>query len=100
MPLIELTIKHGRPQDEARAQLAKSVEEARTQFAHVVQRVEWGPDPNHVQLTGTGFEVKMEVGPQDVHVTGDAPGLARWLAGPLVAGLKALLERNFPKQLT
>jgi len=99
MPLIDLSVKHGCTLEEARVQLRQAVEEVCGRFGPLVERVSWqGSDLVH--LAGAGFEVDMRVDQQDVHVTGDMPALSRFLAGPLVAGLKGIVEKRFHKQLT
>lgn len=100
MSFIHLTLKHGRTLEEARTLLEQTVDQARSQFGLLVQRVEWSADRNCVQLAGTGFDIKMSVDAHEVHVEGDIPILGRLLAGPLVTGLKGILQRTFHKQLT
>ena len=100
MPLINLSIKHGRTLDEARARLQQTVDEVCTKFASMVQRVEWADDRNSVKVSGTGFVVEMRVDAQDVHVVGDIPLLGRLLGQPVISSLKGILENKFQKRLT
>lgn len=100
MSLVSLSFKHGKTLEEARAHLESSVQQIGGQFAALIQRIEWSEDRNSVQLAGTGFEIRMRVDAEEVHVTGDIPILARLLASPLVSGVKNALERNFQKRLT
>jgi hypothetical protein len=100
MSTIQLTVKHGRTLEEARKQLERAVAEVRSRFALLVQRVEWTEDRNGVTMSGTGFVVEMRVDAQNVHVTGDIPLLGQLLGGPLVAGLKQIVQRTFQKRLT
>ncbi len=100
MSLVRLSFKHGKTLDEARTHLASSVSQLTGQFPGIIQHVEWSEDRSSVQLAGTGFEIRMRVDPEEVHVTGDIPLLGRLLASPLMSGVKGVLERNFQKRLT
>jgi hypothetical protein len=97
---INLSFKHGRTQEEARAGLADAVAEARNRFGPAVRRVEWAPEGNAVHLSGSGFEVDAWVDAQEVHLKGDMPLLGALLGGPIAAGLKQIVERTFHKRLT
>ena len=100
MSAIELTVKHGRSLEDARAQLERAVNEVRSRFGLMVQRVDWSADRNQVTLAGTGFVVVMRVDPTNVYVTGDIPILSKLLGSPLAAGLKQIVQQNFQKRLT
>jgi Putative polyhydroxyalkanoic acid system protein (PHA_gran_rgn) len=95
MPLFNLTVKHGRTQDAARAELARAIEEVQARFPGMVQRVEWSADRNSVRVSGAAFWAEMRVDPVEVHVTGDVPFLGSLLAGPIQAGLKQIMHRHF-----
>jgi hypothetical protein len=99
MSLINLSVKHNRTQEAARSQLETAVDQVRSKFGHIVQWVEWSADRNSVHINGTGFEIEMHVDAQDVHVSGDLPFLGGLLGGPFVAGLKAIVQQTFHKQL-
>jgi hypothetical protein len=99
MSLLNLTVKHGRTLDEARAHLERAVTEIRARFGSMVHRVEWSDDRNAVKLFGPGVEAALRVDPQEVHATVDAPLLGGLLASPLLAGLKGILQENFKKPL-
>jgi hypothetical protein len=100
MPDINLTFKHGRTQEDARARLAEAVATAQKQFGAMVSKVEWSNDGNTVHLSGNGFKVDAWVDPVEVHLVGDIPLLGRLLGGPLLSGLKQVLGHSFQKQLT
>jgi hypothetical protein len=99
VPLISLTIQHGRTQEEARRRLETAVHEMSAKFGAVLRQVEWAADRNKVRLEGVGFWVEMWVNAQTVNVIGDAPILSRLLGGPLALRLKQIVERTFQKQL-
>lgn len=99
MPLIDLTVHHGRSLEEARRRLEAAVDEISRRFAALVQRVEWAADRDRVKLEGRGFRVEMRVDAQVVHVTADVPVLGGLLGGQLVSGLKQILQQTFQKQL-
>ncbi|MGH7263759.1 MAG: polyhydroxyalkanoic acid system family protein [Candidatus Rokuibacteriota bacterium] len=99
VPLISLTIQHGRTQEEARHRLEAAVHEVSAKFGAMLRRVEWAADRNRVRLEGVGFWVEMWVDAQAVHATGDAPILGRLFGGPLSSRLKEIIEQTFQKQL-
>jgi hypothetical protein len=99
MALINLSVKHGKTLDEARSLLGTVVPEIQARFGPMVQRVDWAPDRSGVKLTGVGFDVELRVDAQEVHLSGDMPFLGNLLGGPLVSGLKSILQQTFQKQL-
>ena len=99
MPLIDLTLQHGQTLDEARRRLDMMVKEVTSKFGSMVQRVEWAGDRSRVKLSGVGFWVEMSVDIQTFHATGDIPMLGRLLSGPLLAGLKQIVQQTFQKTL-
>jgi hypothetical protein len=100
MSLINLSVKHGLSQDQARTNLEKSVDDVRGLFGGMIRRVEWTDNHHKVRLDGAGFWAEMWVDAHEVHATGDIPVLGSLLGGPLAAGLTQVLRRNFPKSLT
>ena len=99
MPLIDLTLQHGRTQDEARRRLESSVTEITTRFGSMVHRVDWAPDRNRVKLEGVGFWVEMSVDAQVLHAVGDIPVLGRLLGSQFASGLRQIVEQTFQKKL-
>jgi hypothetical protein len=100
MPLINLTLEHGRTLEEARRHLETAVHQVSAQFGSVVRRVEWEADRSRVKLEGIGFWLEMWVDGQAVHATGDVPILGGLLGSSLSSGLKQLLQVAFRKKLT
>jgi hypothetical protein len=99
MPVIELTVQHGRTLDEARRRLETAVDEISDRFRTVVQRVEWASDRNRVMLNGVGFWVEMQVDARAVHAKADLSILRGLLGAPLVSGLKQIIQDAFQKKL-
>ena len=99
MPLIDLTVKHGRTLDDARRALETAVQRVTAQFGPMVRRVEWAADRNRVKLDGVGFWVEMWVDGESVHATGDIPVLAGLFGSQLGSGLKQILQQTFQKKL-
>ena len=97
MPLIDLTVKHGRTPEEARSRLEHAVAEANRKFGAMLRRTEWSPDRNRVRLDGTGFWAELWVDAEEVHATGDIPLLGGLLGGPVAAGLKQIVQQTFQK---
>ena len=100
MPLIDVTIKHGRTLEEANRRLEAAVQEISGRLGALVRRVQWAADRNRVKLEGVGFWVEMWVDAQAVHLTGDLPILGELLGGPLAPRLKQILQRTFRKELS
>src|SRR5438477_8656569 len=99
MSLINLSVKHGQSQEEARANLESTVSQVCAQFGGMVQKVEWSPDRHHVKIVGTGFTAQLNVDAIEVHATVDVPLLNGFLQNLLNNRLRGILERNFPKLL-
>jgi hypothetical protein len=99
MPMLNLTVRHGRTLEDASRGLEQAVQRISGQFGPLVRRVDWAPDRRRVKLDGAGFWVEMWVDAQDVHATGDIPMLAGLLGGRLGSGLKKILEQTFQKSL-
>lgn len=99
MSLINMTIKHGRSLDEARAAMEQAVHDLQTRFGRMIRRADWGPDRNRVRVEGLGFWLEMKVDPQEAHVSGDVPLLGGLLGSPLGTGIKQIMKRSFDKAL-
>jgi hypothetical protein len=100
MPLINLSVKHGRTIDEARNRLELAVAEVSRSFGVMIRHVEWTADRNRVRIDGAGFSIDMWVDAQDVHATGDIPILGGLLGSPIASGLKQIVQQVFQKKLT
>jgi hypothetical protein len=99
MPLIDLTVKHGRTLEEARRRLEVAVQEMTVRFGTIVRRVEWTMDRSRVKLEGAGAWAEIWVDAEDVHATGDITILGGLLGAPLTSGLRQILQRTFQKSL-
>lgn len=100
MPLISLTVKHDRTQeDEARRRLETAVHEISAKFGVMLPRVEWAADRNQVRLEGVGFWIEMWVDALAVHVTGrrSDPGAAA--RRPTGLATQHIVEETFQKRL-
>ena len=100
MPLINLTLEHGRTLEEARRHLETAVHQISGQFGSLVRRVAWDAARSRVKLEGVGFWIEMSVDAQVVHATGDVPILGGLLGSSLSSGLKQILQVTFRKKLT
>ena len=100
MPLINLTLEHGRTLGEARRQLETAVHQISGRFGSLVRRVQWEADRSRVKLEGVGFWIELSVDAQVVHETGDVPILGGLLGSSLSSGLKQILQVTFRKKLT
>jgi len=99
MPLITLSVQHGRPFEEARRHLETAVQEITSHFGSLVRRVEWSTDRSQVRLEGSGFWLKLQVDVQAVHLSADLPVLGRLLGGTVTTRLKEILQRTFQQKL-
>jgi hypothetical protein len=99
MPLINLSVKHGRTLEEARSHLEAAVHKVHNQFKALVRQVAWSADRSWVRLDGVGFWVEMWVDAQDVHLSGDMPLLGRLLGRPVATALQQIVQQTFQKKL-
>jgi Putative polyhydroxyalkanoic acid system protein (PHA_gran_rgn) len=97
MPLISVSLAHGQSLDEARRRLGAVSSEIADRFG--IRHVEWSADRSRVTLVGTGARVDIWVDVREVHVTGDIPALAGLLSGPLILGIRQILDEAFLKRL-
>jgi hypothetical protein len=99
MPLLNLTLQHGRTLEEARRHLETAVNQISNQFGSFVRRVEWDADHSRAKLAGVGFSIEMWVDAQAVHATGDVPFLGGLLGSSLAEGLKQIMQLTFRNKL-
>ena len=99
MPLLDLTLQHGRTLEEARGHLETAVNQISGRFGSLVRRVEWNADHSRAKLDGVGFSVEMWVDAQAVHATGDVPFLGGLLGSSLTDGLKQIMQLTFRNKL-
>jgi len=95
MPMINLSLDHGRTIVEARIALEKSVADIQSMFGAMIRRADWAPDRDRVRLHGPGFWIELRVDDRQVHASGEIPALANLLGG----GLRKVLEGRFPRQI-
>ena len=99
MPLLDLTIRHGRTLEEAQRSLETAVHRVSGQFRGLVRRTEWAPDRQRVKLEGIGFWAELWVDAEAVHATGDVPILGGLLGRHFGEGLKQIVQQTFQKKL-
>lgn len=96
---MNFSVRHGRTLDEARVEVERAVRETCSRFPMMVRRVEWSQDRNSATIFGTGFEADVRVDLQEAHLSCDVPLLGGLLGGPVIEGLKQIIQRTFHKQL-
>jgi hypothetical protein len=99
MPLINLTVRHGRTLEEASRRLETAVHEVSGRFGALVRRVAWAADRNRVRVEGVGFWAEIWVDAEAVHATGDIPILGGLLGSQFASGLKQIVQQTFQKKL-
>jgi len=99
MPVISMSIKHGRNLEEARAGLANVVQQVQANLGMLLQRTDWQPSREQVKLVGTGFEIDLRVDATDLHVSGEIPLLSRLLGDRVLTGIKTIVQNTFQKRL-
>jgi hypothetical protein len=97
--LIDLKLQHGQTFEEARRRLALAVREVDARFGSMIRSTKWAADRSRVRLDGVGFWLEMSVDAQVLHARGDIPIVGRLLGGPLISGVKQIVERIFQKRL-
>jgi hypothetical protein len=80
MPLINLTLEHGRTLEEARRHLVTAVHQISGQFGSVARRVEWEAARSRVKLERIRLWVEMWVDVKAAHATGMSTSWAGYLA--------------------
>jgi hypothetical protein len=100
MPLISLSMKHGRTLEDARARLEATLADVQSKFGMMVTRTEWSADRNQAKIFGRGFEIELRIDAKDLHVTGDIPLIGKLLGQPFIKSLKGSVERAFQKRLS
>jgi hypothetical protein len=100
MPLISLSLKHGRTLEDARARLETTLADVNSRFGLMINRVDWSADRNSAKVIGKGFEIDLRIDATELHVTGDIPLIGKLLGQPILKGLKDSLEKSFQKRLT
>ena len=99
MPAISMAVEHARDPADARAALRAAVEQTVGRFGPLIRRVDWSPAGDAVRVTGMGFTADIAVDATHVRVSGDLAGAGGMLAGPVVAGLKQIVQKVFAKKL-
>ncbi len=99
MSLLTLSVEHGQSLDDARNRLEVAVNQIRQLFGSLIKQVAWSPDRSQVRIDGAGFWLEMVVDARSVHATGDVALLGQLLGGPLIAGVKRIMQQTFQKQL-
>jgi hypothetical protein len=94
MALANFSIKHGRTQEDAKARLAKAIEEMQARYGPMIQRVEWSPDGQSVKLTATGAVAELRIDAEHVHVVIDIPMLGGLLGRSMAGTLKDIVQKQ------
>ena len=99
MPLLNLTVQHGRTLGEAQRGLEAAVHRVSGQFRGFVRSTEWAPDRQRVKLEGVGFWAELWVDAEAVHAMGDIPILGGLLGAQFSEGLKQIVQQTVQKEL-
>jgi len=99
MPLIDVTLQHGRSVEDARRRLEDTVNQVNATFRPMIERVQWAADRNRVKIDGSGFWVEMAVDAEAFHATGDIPVLGKLFGSRFASGLKQIVQQTFQRNL-
>jgi hypothetical protein len=99
MPLLNLTVQHGRTLEEAQRGLETAVHRVSGRFRGLVRKTGWAPDRQRVKLEGIGFWAELWVDAEAVHAIGDIPILGGLLGAQFGEGLKQIVQQTFQKKL-
>ena len=98
MSLFNLSVKHGRTLDEARARLDTAVDEVRARFGPMVREVEWPTVAMRSRSWATGSPIDLRVDAQEGTPRGTS-GFRRLFGDSLTTRLTQIVEQTFQKRL-
>ena len=83
MPRVDMSFEHGQTFEVAQANFEKGIGEARAKFRIFIRHVEWADDRKSARLSGNGFDIRLRLDENQVHVDGDVAIFPRFLEGPV-----------------
>ena len=92
MAQLDMTVEHGQTAGAARENFEKAIATAQSQYGRFIRRLEWSPDRTGVQVSGTGFDVRLSYDDLKVYARGTVPMLAKLLEGPIKAFISRALK--------
>jgi hypothetical protein len=87
-----MTVEHGQTAEGARANFEKAIGAAHVQYGRWIQKVEWSPDRTAVNVSGTGFDVRLSFDERKVYARGTVPMVAKLLEAPIKVFLARALR--------
>ena len=78
VPVLNLTVQHGRTLEDARRALEVAVHRVSGHFSTLVRRTQWTPDRQRVKLEGVAFWLEMWVDAEAVHAKGCRAVAQEW----------------------
>ena len=95
MPLIKLSVQHGRSLAEAQSSLEALKSELQKQAGLYLTRSEVSEDRRTLYLAGSGFEARIAVDEREALTEIDLPIIGKLFAAPLIAALQGAVKKKF-----
>jgi hypothetical protein len=92
MARLDMTVEHGQTAEGARANFEKAIGAAHAHYGRWIQKVEWSPDRTAVNVSGTGFDVRLSFDERKVYARGTIPMAAKLLEAPIKVFLARALR--------
>lgn len=92
MAQLDMAVEHGQTAEAARENFEKGIAAAQSQYGRWIQRLEWSPERDAVDVSGAGFDVRISFDEQKVYARGKIPMAAKLLEGPIRAFLARALK--------
>lgn len=92
MAKMDMAVDHGQTAEAARANFERAIAAAQSQYGRWIGRMEWAPDRTAVDVSGTGFDVRLSYDDRKVYARGTIPMAAKLLEAPIRAFLARALK--------
>jgi hypothetical protein len=97
MANLEMSIQHGQPWEEAKANFERGVTTAQTRYSRHFYHVEWSDNRTSARLTGKGLDLVVSLDEASVHARGQVPLIVRLLERPIRRYVEDAMRGNAPE---